>query len=41
MRVFSPVQWLGLHAFTAWGTGLIPGWGSYRLWGVAKNNKMK
>ena len=22
------VQWLGLHAFTAEGVGLIPGWGT-------------
>ena len=34
-------QWLGLHASTAEGTGLIPGWGT-KIWhagGAAKKQK--
>ena len=39
------VQWLGLHAFTAEGRGLIPGLGTKKpqaaLCGQKNNNKIK
>ena len=38
------VQWLGLHAFTAKGTGSVPGWGTkipQASRGQKKQNKTK
>ena len=38
------VQWLGLHAFTAEGTGSVPGWGTkipQAVWCSQKKEKRK
>ena len=35
------VQWLGLYASTAGGTGLIPGWGTKTLLATQRDQKIK
>ena len=43
-ETFLDIQWLGLHAFTAEGMGLIPGWGTkipQAVWYSKKKKKKK
>ena len=40
-RNSQAIQWLGLHASTAGGMGLIPGWGTKILNAMAKIYKIK
>ena len=40
-ELHKAVQWLGLHASTAGGTGLIPGWRTKILNAMAKSYKIE